>query len=47
LRVLQPFAFLGDVKLADLKLLLDNAKYKTELKAGMLVARLPTLRPLV
>ena len=33
----KPFAFIGDVKLSDLKRLLDNAKYKTELKAGMLV----------
>ena len=33
----KPFAFIGDVKLSDLKLLLDSNKYKTELKAGMLV----------
>jgi len=33
----KPFAFVGDVKLSDLKRLLDNAKYKTELKAGMLL----------
>jgi len=33
----KPFAFIGDVKLSDLKRLLDTAKYKTELKAGMLV----------
>jgi len=33
----KPFAFVGDVKLSDLKRLLDHANYKTELKAGMLL----------
>ncbi|EKX38664.1 hypothetical protein GUITHDRAFT_89302 [Guillardia theta CCMP2712] len=33
----KPFAFIGDVKLSDLKVLLEKQKYKTELKAGMLV----------
>lgn len=33
----KPFAFIGDVKLSDLKLLLSNQGYRTELKAGMLV----------
>jgi cleavage and polyadenylation specificity factor subunit 2 len=33
----RPFAFIGDVKLSDLKTLLSKEGYRTELKAGMLV----------